>query len=334
MAKPPDPPSPPPRPASHPDAVDLAYTWRVGDEHRFRYRDATTFAVGGPHQALAPPLRLGTETVFAEQVERVSADGSAVLTLTVESLALCVEGNRIATLHDLPDHVRRLEATVDRKGNLTLARRVTAWSAQGTVYLATGTEALDDGPTPAGDGEAWRVFATVDATTGHVTPTPGPEPPRIPADALSVEALPLDLFDLLVLPDGGLDAGDTLSLSVPGIQVETTLTRVTGGIADLSLRIGTTVQAALAEAPGLGPLPDLDLLADPDPPPPASEPPPEAPVLDGGLSTGSGTRADFTFRFDAEAGQLVEAGGVFSMTASLDGLAGLVVESHMVIERL
>lgn len=280
------------------EGVELLYTWNLGEHHRFRYQDATIFSMAGSLGESVPPLRFGTETIFSETVLSVAADGSATVNLTVESLAIQIEGRTIATLAELPDDVCEFEAQVDRRGNVSFTRRVTAWLSNDTVYLTTGHEA----ETRAG----WRVFTTVDAHTGRITRRVATGM-RLPEDAMPVETLPVDLFEMLMLPEGDLDRGETQHFSVPGLDITTTLNTVTGAVADLSLKVGTSLGAAVAMGAQAVGLPD---------------------------ESGADSEANLNVAFDTRAGRLLSVGGNFTLKAGLGDMGGVTIDSALSLVRL
>jgi hypothetical protein len=245
--------------AASASAVELSYTWKKGDVHRFRYQDTTSMqmSMGGMGAMAGAAAALRVETEFSQKVLAVRPDGTAEVELTVEKLAVFQGEKKLASLKQIPMPARVVRAEVDRKGHARFLRMVTVYLRDDRVYM--GIHKAEAGPgraavsasadTPEG-GVSVDLVATIDPKTGKLTASASVEerPPelrkvKIREEDPAVDVLPKNLFEMMVLPDGALAPGQTVEVALPFVKLTVTLQEMAGAVAKLQLR---TLAAAAA----------------------------------------------------------------------------------------
>ncbi len=251
-------------------AVELLYTWNQGDVHRFQYEDQTRMEVAMPGMGgmgiQMPGMSAGgggvsvdmaVRTTFAMKIRSVDAAGNADAELLVEKLTVLAGGQVLGTLDQLPEEARRARATIDRKGRVVFKRLLTVYFADDQVYVAVRAD--EKGLSATGgvrteEGEiTLDAVAGIDRKTGKVTASASiKDKPtaltrtRVKEDTPKVDTLPAALFDLLVLPDGDLLPGSTVTMKTPMTSMAVAMGKLDAGIADLTFKSRTDT----AEVPG------------------------------------------------------------------------------------
>jgi hypothetical protein len=110
----------------------------------------------------------------------------------------------------------------------------------------------------AGDGDervTVKVFAGVDPKTGQVTASatmqtaPAQGEAAVTSDTPSIEALPVGLLDLLVLPDGDFRPGSVTEVKHPFGTLSCTAESFDAGVAKMRVRSSTSVNTKQMAAP-------------------------------------------------------------------------------------
>lgn len=333
-------------------ALDLAYKWKVGEQHRFRYEEKTQLAMSGMMGSMMMPggdgaLRMTVRSAFGEKVLKVRPDGSADILLSIDLLTIEQSGgSAVNCLNLVPAASRKVRAIVDRKGHVRFERMITVYQHDGRYYvggrIVAGPGGLSATASARGpQGEKVEVFGSVDPKTGRVEAgarvtkgQPAPQPPLITAEDPAIDVLPRRLFDLMVLPDGDLLPGTAVEVANPLGALRVIAEPMTGPVA--SVRVSTaaaaTVVAPNQPAEQRGPAPSEGGLGMPGIPQGMGMPmgggmpepgtPPPAPEA-GGVSTAMQMEADVKLRFDTALGRLIDVSGAVNTSTGMGNAAGM-----------
>lgn len=241
-------------------AAELLYQWNKGDVHRFHYEGKSTMQVSMPGMPAMggmgiqmPGMQMGgggistdveVQTDFLMKVLSVDAAGNADMELVVEKLTVLGGGKVIATLETLPEAARVGRATLDRKGRAVFKRITTVYFEEERIYVAVRAD--ENGVTASGgvrtqDGEVYlNTAASVDRKTGKVSVSASLSDRKAPAvkvkeDTSKLDALPMELFELMVLPEGNMQPGSEASVRTPVTTMTTTLASLKGEVATLKM---------------------------------------------------------------------------------------------------
>ncbi len=292
-------------------AVELAYTWKTGDTHRFRAQstDTITMTVFGG----GPAGKFTTDTTFAIHIDRVLPSGSAEATVVVEAFSVKdASGQLVAGLDGLPPNGVRSLARIDRKGHFVFQQVTYLLIAdEGPTMLVAGTVGADGASaTASADGEQVSVYAEFDPATGRLSAGYSVEriaKPRrkvaIREDARRVDVLPLRFLELLELPEGPAATGMTASATLLGFTINMTVEEATPSAAIIRTDLttgggggdGTTGTVKGSSGDGFG----FDLAV---------------PGL-GAISPGILMKGSFTSHFEPAAGRLTSVQGRLQVDA-------------------
>lgn len=256
------------RPAS---AVELLYTWKAGEIHRFRLEEHTRIQLAGmatgavpgmpgmPGGAVGVPgtdMTAHVNSTFSEKVLKVRPDGTAEIELSVEDLQVAQgDGKPVSALGALPPAARKVKAEVDRKGHARFYKIITVYQIENRFvvggYASTGRNGVAAGAsatTP--DGQKIEVYGSIDARTGKVTAgakasTVDPvtkKAVQVKAEDPGIEVVPRQIFELMVLPDGDMAPGSSVELANPLGKVRVTCDPIEGTVAPV--RFATVAAAA------------------------------------------------------------------------------------------
>lgn len=238
-------------------AVELSYTWKKGDVHRFSHEDKTEFEVkmnampgmggmmGGPGGG---PTVLEVRSVFSQKVLAVRADGTAEIELTVEKLDVFQGGMQMASLSQIPPAARVARAEVDRKGRAKFFRTVTVYMKDDTVFLAVNKVESRPGHasvSASAGGKNVELVASVDPRTGRVTasakvteaPPPALKKVQVKEEDPHVDVMPKQIFEMMVLPEGSLAVGGEAGVETPFGKIVTRLDEQKGDEVRLNVRM-------------------------------------------------------------------------------------------------
>lgn len=328
-------------------AVELTYTWKKGDVHRFAYADDSTINVSMMGMPSAP-LRLAVNSTFSEKVLGVRADGSADVELVVEKLEVKQGGKVVATLDLVPPPARRVLAVVDRKGRFTFERMV-------SVYLSENQPSLvvsgSGGPGKASasasaNGTTLQVVAAYDPKTGRlsasssVTRTEEQAPEAKAAvreEDPHVDALPKQLLALMVLPDGDLEPGATMTVRSMLGDLSVGLAPLEAKTAKLRVRLdGNDVQLGAGKVTATNPNDGTTTELGEEPPPEMAMggAMPGMPGMGAQPTAGAQQNVDLLGSFDLGKGRLLGVEGTVSQTMSMGGMGGVTVAGTFSLKRL
>jgi hypothetical protein len=343
-------------------AVELNYQWKKGDVHRFQYEDDSTMEMkmpggmgGMPGMGVQMPgmemgkggmnVRMKVQSVFSQKVLAVRPDGTAEVELTLEKMDLVGADKRITTIDKIPAAAKKVKAEVDRKGNAKFYKMVTVYIQEGRTVV--GVHDLKAGPRgasasmTAGDTRV-EVVAAVDPKKGTITlameekkaPPPALKAVKIKEEDPSVDVLPKQIFDMMVLPEGDMTPGGRYEVTTPMGAMATTLTEIENNLAQMRTTVAQKTEIPTEESQ-VGAAEQES--GDED----------EGAQAMGGMNAGGGmpgqgsgsgmgmnVDVDVTTGFDVAAGRLVRIEGTQVMDQSMGGMGGMKVRSRFSLQRL
>lgn len=362
-------------------AVELNYQWKKGDVHRFQYEDDSTIEMkmpgmgdmGGMGGMQMPGMDMGkggmnvrmkVQSVFSQKVLSVRPDGTAEVELTLEKMDLVGGDKRVTTIDKIPAAAKKVKAEVDRKGNAKFYKMVTVYIQEGRTVV--GVHNLKAGPRgasasmTAGDTRV-DVVAAVDPKKGTITlameekkaPPPALKAVKIKEEDPSVDVLPKQIFDMMVLPEGDMSPGGRYEVTTPMGAMATTLAEIENNMAQMRTTVAqkTEVPAEATEESELG---GADLESGDEDEGGSAQ---AMGSMDmggsmnmGGMNMGGGkpgkkgggsganmgmnVDVDVTTGFDVAAGRLVRIEGTQVMDQSMGGMGGMKVRSRFSLQRL
>jgi hypothetical protein len=329
-------------------AVELNYTWKKGDVHRFQYEDDSTIEMKMPGMdanmggmqmqmpgmnmgAAGMNMRMKVQSTFSQKVLAVRPDGTAEVELTLEKMSLISGDKRVTALDKIPAAAKKVKAEVDRKGHAKFFRMVTVYLQEGRTVV--GVHNASVGPRgasatmTAGDTQV-SVVAAVDPKTGSVSLAMDEKkvPPALKAVQVkeedpSVDVLPKHIFEMMVLPDGDMAPGSSFEVATPMGAMKTTLAAMEDSFAQLHTVVAQKVEAPAEAQDG-------------------DEGPGQAMggMNMGGMNTsgpmGMQVDVDVTGGFDVAAGRLVRIEGTQTIDQSMGGMGGTKILSRFSLQRL
>lgn len=256
-------------------AAELVYNWKSGATVAYHYQDETALTVELPNLGGMPGMggmggmfggmggmpamsggggitsRIKVASGFTQKVGRVFPDGSAEVTFEVTSLQVEQDGRSLGTLTRFPAEARTLKGRMDRKGHLMLEDELKVFMVDNKVVIGVQSGgASASASVEAGDGNervSVKVFAGVDPKTGQVTASatvksaPDEGEAAVSAETPSVDALPIGLLDMLVLPDGDFRPGSVTEVKHPFGTLSCTAESLQGGVAKMRVKSSTAV---------------------------------------------------------------------------------------------
>lgn len=253
-------------------AVELNYQWKKGDVHRFQYEDDSTIEMKMPGgmggmQMQMPGMDMGkggmnvrmkVQSTFSQKVLAVRPDGTAEVELTLEKMDLIGGDKRVTTLDKIPAAAKKVKAEVDRKGNAKFYKMVTVYIQEGRTVV--GVQNLKAGPRgasasmTAGDTRV-DVVAAVDPKSGTVSlamdekkaPPPALKAVKIKEEDPSVNVLPKQLFEMMVLPEGDMTPGGRYEVATPMGAMATTLSEIDNNVAQMRTTVAQKTEVPTEE---------------------------------------------------------------------------------------
>ncbi|WP_257463491.1 hypothetical protein [Archangium lipolyticum] len=357
-------------------AVELNYQWKKGDVHRFQYEDDSTIemkmpgGMGGMPGMQMPGMEMGqggmnvrmkVQSVFSQKVLSVRKDGTAEVELTLEKMDLVGADKRVTTIDNIPPAAKKVKAEVDRKGHAKFFKMVTVYVQEGRTVV--GVHNLKAGPKgasasmTAGDTRV-DVVAAVDSKSGTVSmamtekkaPPPALKAVKIKEEDPSVDVLPKQIFEMMVLPDGDMTPGGRYEVTTPMGAMAMTLAEIENNVAQMRTTVAQKTEVPAGEgevgaaeqesgdgdeggsAQAMG---DMNMGGG-------------MPGMGGmnmgggmpGMGSGSGgamgmkVDLDVTSGFDVAAGRLIRIEGTQVIDQSMGGMGGTKVRSRFSLQRL
>lgn len=315
-------------------AQELRYRWVKGQTQRFEAVGTDTLAMSG--MGMAIEARFETRARFALAIDRVDPSGLARGHVVLESFEVKDDQGRVvAGLESIPRGALRSPLEIDAKGRFKLKELVAlVIDDDGDRLLVTHKVSPTGGSAQAQLGdEKVTVFAGFDPKTGKLSGGVKVEKlaqakkrrtVQVERDAQTVELLPRQLLELLVLPEGQLTPGGTFEVAAGPTQVKVQVEALTDQRATLKTQIITPKaesKPGAAEAPSE--MPDLSGMM-------GGLMPGAAGAAGGGpagVSVGAGAMGGlaldgaFTSQFDRAAGMLAGLEGQLTTTLEQAGVA-------------
>jgi len=356
-------------------AVELNYQWKKGDVHRFQYEDDSTIEMKMPGMGgmggmgMQMPgmdmgkggmnVRMKVQSVFSQKVLSVRPDGTAEVELTLEKMDLVGGDKRVTTLDKIPAAAKKVKAEVDRKGNAKFFKMVTVYIQEGRTVV--GVHNVQAGPRgasasmTAGDTRV-DVVAAVDPKKGTITlameekkaPPPALKAVKIKEEDPSVDVLPKQIFEMMVLPEGDMAPGGRYEVTTPMGAMATTFAEFENNVAQLRTTVAQKTEIPAEAGEGNEPGAAEQESGDEDEG--------GAQAMGGmnmggmggmnmgggkpgkgsgsGASMGMNVDVDVTTGFDVAAGRLVRIEGTQVMDQSMGGMGGMKVRSRFSLQRL
>jgi hypothetical protein len=345
-------------------AVELNYQWKKGDVHRFQYEDDSTIemkmpgGMGGMSGMQMPGMEMGqggmnvrmkVQSVFSQKVLSVRKDGTAEVELTLEKMDLVGADKRVTTIDNIPPAAKKVKAEVDRKGHAKFFKMVTVYVQEGRTLV--GVHNLKAGPKgasgsmTAGDTRV-DVVAAVDPKSGTVSlamtekkaPPPALKAVKIKEEDPSVDVLPKQIFEMMVLPEGDMTPGGRYEVTTPMGAMATTLAELENNMAQMRTTVAQKTEVPAGEGEvGAAEQESGD-----------GDEGGSAQAMGGmnmgggmpGMGSGAGgamgmkVDLDVTSGFDVAAGRLVRIEGTQVMDQSMGGMGGMKVRSRFSLQRL
>ncbi|MCA9676743.1 MAG: hypothetical protein KC464_17040 [Myxococcales bacterium] len=251
-------------------AYQLSYGWRAGDVHRYRYAETVeveasmgggggmgadmTGGMGasmGGGMAGGISISIDATSDVALHVLDVADDGWAHVTLDLTAYDLSSGGQRLLALDALPRAARTAEAWISPRGEVVFANVVLVAFEGETMAVASTARAADRAAARArvsasvGDQEL-TIESEVDlqAGTSKAKGSSRSRKRRLAADATTLDVMPRQLLQMIVLPDDAIAGGSHVEVATPFGAASVTLTELD----DQRLAYDTVIQSAMAGA--------------------------------------------------------------------------------------
>lgn len=243
-------------------AQELRYRWVKGQTQRFEATGTDTLALNG--MGMAIEARYATRARFALAIDRVDPTGRARGQVILEAFEVKDDQGRVvAGLESIPRGALRSPLEIDAKGRFKLKELVAlVIDDDGERLLVTHEVSPTGGSAQAQLGdEKVTVFAGFDPKTGKlsggakiekVAQAKKRRTVQVERDAQTVELLPRQLLELLVLPEGQLRPGATFEVAAGPTQIKVAVEALTDQRATLRTQILTPEaesKPGAAEAP-------------------------------------------------------------------------------------
>ncbi|MFL5729145.1 MAG: hypothetical protein ACJ75J_06605 [Cytophagaceae bacterium] len=227
-------------------AVDLVYKWKAGTVYRFHTLETDEVSMNismGMNTAHTDIYK--TDMIFALKVNSVQANGTADALLYVEQFKVTNSAGKVmASLAGIPKEALSSPVEVDQKGNFTYKKIVYMIMQDNATMVVTGKAEQNKVSTSATypDGTQLSVNAEFDPKTGtlkggYTASTVGKAHEKrvqIKEDAKQIDLLPYDFLELLKLPEGDIQAGQTIAVKAAGMDMTVKAESIVAGVATIN----------------------------------------------------------------------------------------------------
>jgi hypothetical protein len=339
-------------------AAELAYRWKKGATYRFQVDSQDTLAMTG--MGVDVNARFATRSVFALAIERVRPDGSAEASLNIESFEVRdPEGRTLSALSGLPKGALKNPVDIDTKGRFRFKEVVYLLVPEsgGSILVSGKAGATGVSATGQAGDEQVTVFAEFDPKTGKLrggatVKTVGKKKDKkvkVRQDARKVDLVPRQFLEMLRLPDGDIQAGQSASVDLAGTQVSTEVVELTDKTARLKYTVRTEASAgdassgmpgmpngmpgmpAMPSVPGMGGVPGMDGDEGGDE---AGGEDQAAAAMPGGAMPSLSVSGEFTLDIDVAQGMMSAISGTLKTRAGMGGMASMDAASTIDMKRL
>lgn len=239
-----------------PGQTSLDWKWTPGARYSFRAVQKDKVEMGGGMLggigAMAGAMEFHTESSFTLRIRSVQPDGSAdgLFTLT----GFRVRDNRgksLASLQNISRDALKAPFTVDAKGNFTFTEApVLICRESGNLLVSARYKPGELAASAEIDGEKVTLFAEFNPATGSLkagysatTLKPGPRPVVVKPEDNTLDLIPTDFLDLLVLPEGPVSEGQSFQVSFYGTRITETVEALQPEEAKIRLDVSSSLDA-------------------------------------------------------------------------------------------
>lgn len=209
--------------------ADADWVWKLqeGKVYDFEYRSTTDLTMKMSMGMVGDIKdRVGIDTDFSLQVQRIMPDGRFDLEIPVRRLVIESASGHRTTLSDLPAEVRTMRAYMTPKGQFQFYERIVVEVQENGAYgiarhRTRGSTEQAELTVGSGDVEV-SARATVDPKTGRVSlrhevreRAPQTRQVEQEREVQHVDVLPADLLTLLALPEGPVTPGSSMTVTLP-----------------------------------------------------------------------------------------------------------------------
>lgn len=342
-------------------ATELSYRWKKGATYRFQVNSQDSVAMTG--MGLDVNARFSTRSVFALAIERVRPDGSAEASLNIESFEVRdPEGHTLSALSGLPRGALRNPVDIDRKGRFTFQEVVYLLVPEsgGSVLVSGKASATGVSATGQAGDEQVTVYAEFDPRTGKLrggatVKTVGKKKDKkmkVRQDAKKVDLVPRQFLEMLRLPDGDLEAGQSATVDLAGTKVSTEVVALDDKTARLKYTVQTEASGggaasgmpgmpkgmpgmpAMPSVPGMGGMPGMGQDEGGDEEGADDGDGGAAAAMPAGAMPSLSVSGEFTLDFDISQGMMAAIAGTMKTRAGMGGMASMDAASTVEMKRL
>lgn len=235
----------------------LSYKWKPGTVYKFKCLQNDHIKMGGGGMmgmmAMGGDMKFKTESIFALRIDQLLGNGGAMGSFYLIDFKVTDDkGNTMANLSNLPARSVEADFTVDKSGNFTFTEiPVLVCRESGNLLISTKVEKGEMAASAEADGERVSLFAEFNPKTGTLKAgysvstisKPKPKPVTIKEDDETIDLLPSQFLDLLVLPEGPVAAGMKLKTKMYDTEITEKVLSFNAGIAELNFDIKSSVDA-------------------------------------------------------------------------------------------
>ena len=245
--------------------TELSYQWKPLQTYLFQASavDNINMEMSGM-MAGGMNMEYHTSTKFSLFIESVDANGTGTGFLFLHEFAVVDKaGNTIASLSDIPKSAIVSDVTVDRKGKFTFMKEIYMVMTETSNILVSASATASAGPNgvsesgsaKVGDQEL-NVYAEFDPNTGTMkagyslktVATTKVVKVKVKADEPTIDILPYRFLELLALPEGQINAGDEVAMSVATQKINFKVLSMVNGEAKLETVLSADKEASLTSS--------------------------------------------------------------------------------------
>ena len=235
----------------------LAYQWKPNSVYKFKAVQNDKITMGGDGMmgmmAMAGDMEFKTESVFALKIEKTMPNGSATGTFYLLNFKVSDnKGNTLASLSAIPKESLEADFLVDKHGNFTFEEiPMLVCRDNVTLLVSTKVEKGEMATTAEADGEKVTLFAEFNPKTGQLKAgysaatvgKPKPKPVTVKEDDETLDLIPTDFLDLLVLPEGPVASGKVFKTKMYDTEVTEKVVSFENDVANLQLIVKSALDA-------------------------------------------------------------------------------------------
>lgn len=228
-------------------AAELNYAWKANTTYQFSatQKDEITTSMMGMNMT----DKFTTTVDFVLFINSVDASGTANGRLFLINYSVKnASGVSLASLNALPKDAVQSEVKVDKKGHFTFLKKVTMITTPTGNYLVYTKSDDNTIMASAGSGSSkMEVYAEFDPKTGALkssytkagmTKTQAKNVP-ITEESDEINVFPYDYLELLVVPDGSVNQGDSYKVKAGFYTVDAKVKSIAVGLATIDQVIAT-----------------------------------------------------------------------------------------------